>query len=276
MHALDELARDAIYQVCLTTLQHGDTRGPLWHGNHHELLHVHRPVVVLERFELQPGARLLVHQLVGPCPDGFLLEAIRADLLIILRRHSPAGTAHIRRPKDHGKVQEGLFEVKAHRTGIDNLYALGLRLQHMRLGAPVIFKAELHVLNRDRLTVVELDPWPEPEGGALGVRSKLVTLGQARVIKQRLAVVLDQGIVEGIQEVIGRRRPVMLLRVEPLGRHIRMPGQDHLPFGYHLGSLCPRRRIARQEQDEYHPQQPNCSSHSAPLLMVYIQKTRPS
>ena len=272
MQALDEIARDEIHHVCFTTLQHGDARGPLWHGNHHELLHVHRSVIVLERFELQLGARLLVHQLVGPCPDGFLLEAIRANLLIILRRHNPAGTAHIRRPKDHGEVQKGLFEVKTHGAGIDNLYALCLRLQHISLGASVAFKAELHVLDRDRLTVVKLDPRPEPEGGALRVRGKFVTLGQARVIKQRLTVVLDQGIVEGIQEVVGRRCPVMLLRVEPLGRHIRMPGQDDLPFGHHLGSLCPHLRIARQEQDKHHPQQPNCSSHSASLLMVYSQK----
>jgi hypothetical protein len=209
-----------------------------------------------------------MHELVGPCPNGFLLEAIRADLLIILRRHNPASAAHVRRPKDHGKVQKGFFEVKTHRTSIDNLYALRLRLQHISLGTPVVFKAELHVLGGDWLTVVELDPWPEPEGRTRRVRGKFVTLGQARVIKQRFTVVLDQGIVEGIQEVVGRRRPVMLLRIEPLGCHIRMPGQDDLPFGYHLGSLCPYGRIARQEQDEYHRQPPNCSSHSAPLCTV--------
>src|SRR5262245_53746911 len=135
------------------------------------------PVVVLERFELQLGPRRLVHQLVGPCPDGFLLEAIRADLLIILRRYNPAGTAHVRGPKDHGEVQKGLFEVKTRRTGIDNLYALGLRLQHISLGAAAVFKAELHVLDCDRLTVVEFDPRSEPEGRALRVRGKCVTLG---------------------------------------------------------------------------------------------------
>ena len=75
-------------------------------GNHHELLHMHRSVIVLERFELQLGARLLVHQL-GATPDGFLLEAIRANLLIILRRHNPAGAAHIRCPKIMGKSRKG-------------------------------------------------------------------------------------------------------------------------------------------------------------------------
>src|SRR5215510_6748773 len=59
LHALDELARHAIYQVGLTTLQHGHARGPLGYSNHYELLHVHWPVVILERFELQPGTWLL-------------------------------------------------------------------------------------------------------------------------------------------------------------------------------------------------------------------------
>jgi hypothetical protein len=78
-----------------------------------------------------------------------------------------------------------------------------------------VFKAELDVLRGDWLTVVELNARPQPEGDLFGIRRKLEALRQSGLVKEPVAVVLDQGIVEGGNEVIRSGGAVMLLRVQP-------------------------------------------------------------
>src|SRR6266436_1622892 len=51
------------------------------------------------------------------------------------------------------------------------------------------------------------------------------------MVVELLAKVLDQGIVHHIEEIVRRRPTVMLLRVEPAGRDVGVPGEHHAAAG---------------------------------------------
>ena len=103
-NCFDQFPGHEIDNVCLAAFQHGHPGRRFWHGNHDELLHMHGPIIVRKGLQFHPHAGLLPHQLVRPCPNGLLLEAVSPNLLIILRRDDPSGAADVRRPEDDREV----------------------------------------------------------------------------------------------------------------------------------------------------------------------------
>src|SRR5439155_9499014 len=101
-----------------------------------------------------------------PGADRLLLEAVRAHLLVVLLGHDPSGPGDVGRPEQDGEVEERLLELEADRAIVDDLDALRLLLEDVGLGAAVALVAELDVLRRDGLAVVEPDPLAERERGA--------------------------------------------------------------------------------------------------------------
>ncbi len=255
LHAVDQLARDAVDQVGLAALEHGEPRRRLRHGHHRQVLDVDRLVVALEGLELELHARFMRHELVGPGADRLALEPVRADLLVILRRHDPAGAVDVAGAHQQEEVQERLLELEADGSAVDDLDRFGLALEGGGQGAAVILVAELHVFGRDRLAVVELGALAQPEGRAHGILGELVALRQRRMVVELRAGIFDQGVVQGMEEVVRRRRAVMLLRVEPTRRHGGVPGHDHLALRCGFGRAEPaggkrqqgRRRGPRQQ-----------------------------
>jgi hypothetical protein len=53
------------------------------------------------------------------------------DLLVIFRRHYPAGTAHIGGAEQDRKIEKRLLEVEAHCVVADNLHTLGVVVEDM-------------------------------------------------------------------------------------------------------------------------------------------------
>src|SRR5881628_1717820 len=59
------------------------------------------PILVsVERLHLDLHARLEMEELVGTGPDGLLLEAVRADLLVVFLGHHPAGGGDVGGPEE--------------------------------------------------------------------------------------------------------------------------------------------------------------------------------
>ena len=230
-HLGDQLAGHVVDDVGLAALEHGHPGGRLGHRGHDQLLGVDRTVVAVEGLHLDLHAGLVADELEGARPDGLLLEAVGADLLVVLLRHHPAGSGDVGRPEQDGEVEEGLLEDELDGPVVGDLDALGLLLEDVGLGAPVVLVAELDVLRGDGVAVVELHPLAEGEGRALRVRGHREALGQGQMVVQHGALVLDEGIVQGGEEVVRGGGAVVLLGIEPAGGQAGVPGQDDLALG---------------------------------------------
>jgi hypothetical protein len=108
---------------------------------------------------------------------------------------------------------------------------------------------------------VELDALAQVEGRALGVLGELVTLGQRQMIVFLLTGIFDQGIVQSIEEVVGRRRAVVLLRVEPARSDVGVPGEHHFTLRDDCGSCA---AAAQKRRRESRRRQRCCLQHRAP------------
>jgi hypothetical protein len=114
------------------------------------------------------------------------------DLLVIFRRHYPAGTAHIGGAEQARKIEKRLLEVEAHCVVAGNLHTLGVVMHHVAPGAAIMLKAPFDVRRRHRAAVVKFDPGTKLEGGTLAVLGKIVAFGERRIFLARLAQVVDQ------------------------------------------------------------------------------------
>ena len=170
----------------------------------------------------------MADQLVGPGADRLLLEAVRAHLLVVFLGHHPAGGGHVGGPEEDGEVEEGLLEDEADRTVVDDLDALGLLLEDVGLGAAVVLVTELDVLRGDRIAVMELGPLAQCERGALRVRGDREPLGQGGMIEELSALILDERVVDGREEVVGCGGAVVLLGVEPARGEAGVPREGQL------------------------------------------------
>ena len=91
------------------------------------------------------------------------------------------------------------MEDEADAMRVDDVYSLDPIVQQLRRGASITQKAELHVLRREGVAVVEFQPLAQLELVHEPVRALLPRLGQAgrRVVAgQRF----DQRVVQGVQE----------------------------------------------------------------------------
>jgi hypothetical protein len=98
---------------------------------------------------------------------------------------------------------------------------------------------------------MELGARTQPERGTLGVLGELEPFGESRMVVERVAVVLDQAIVQRHQEVVGGGGAVVLLRIEPARRDVGVPGERQLALRHHGAALVATRsrprRSARQD-----------------------------
>ena len=111
----------------------------------------------------------------------------------------------------------------------DDLDSLRPLLQHLLPGAAVMLVAPFHVLRRDGRAVVEFEAGAQLEGRALGILGKFDTCRRAPDDPTSVArKFLISAVVQGVDEIVGRRRAVMLLRVEPARGDVGVPRQRHL------------------------------------------------
>ena len=113
---------------------------------------------------------------------------------------------------------------------IDDLHCLDLPLE-FRSARPLIpFEAELHVLRRERIAVVERDPLAELKR----IRAPVGTLTPLRRQTGRHGVVghgFDQRIMHGIEKHIRGDHASSLRWIEPGGRNGDVNRPGHLPAG---------------------------------------------
>src|SRR5215813_5174539 len=115
---------------------------------------MHRTVVIVECFEFEAHARFLRDKLVWPGTNRLLQKPLLPHLLIVFRRHGPAGTADITGAEQNWKVQKRLFEMKLDRVVVDELDPLGPFVENFTPGAAVMLVTPFDVLGRDRRAVV--------------------------------------------------------------------------------------------------------------------------
>ena len=94
---------------------------------------------------------------IGPEPDRLPLEAVLADLLDVLLGHDPRGAGGRRRVEDAGNPATAGASANRTRRRIDDVDRLHPVVQQLGGGAAVALEAELHVLRRERIAVVELE-----------------------------------------------------------------------------------------------------------------------
>ena len=173
-------------------------------------------------------------------------------LLVVFRRHHPAGTAHIAGAEQDRKIEERLLEVKPHGVAVDDLDRLGALVEDFAPSATIVFETPFHVIGCNRRAIMKLDSGPQLESGALGVLGKIKALGQGRVVVPHLTEVFDQRVLQGENEIIGAGGAVMLLRVEPARGDVGVPGEHHLAARGHTagraGAADERHRQRRRGQ----------------------------
>src|SRR5881296_557267 len=119
----------------------------------------------------------MAHKPVWAETDRLLLEAVVADLLDVLLRRDPARARHEGPVEDH-EVRKGLREMEPDAVRIDDRDLADLLLEDP--GALRAMKAELHVLGRERISVVELDTLAQLELVGFLIRADRPGLRQAR------------------------------------------------------------------------------------------------
>ena len=110
--------------------------------------------VLLVGFEHELHAGSHAHESVGPEPDRLLLEGFLPNLLDVLFRYDPrraGGGGGIERQE----VRPRRLQHETHAMRIDDLDCLHPLVEQLGGGAPIAVKAELHVLGRERVTVVK-------------------------------------------------------------------------------------------------------------------------
>ena len=222
---------EQVGDVRLAALDHGQPRRRLQHALEHQALDArHLAPVPLVGFHHELDARLLADELVGPETDRMLQEAVLADLLDVLLGHDPGGAGGEGAVEGH-EVGPRLVQVEAHARGADDLHVLHLLVEQLAPGAR---EAELDVLGRERLAVVELDSLAQLELVRALVGADRPRLGQAR----RVVVAghrLHHRVVQRIEDPEGRERAGHLAGIVP-GRHQRdVDGEAHLALGLGLG-----------------------------------------
>ncbi len=99
----------------------------------------------------------MADKLVGAGADWVLSECIVADLGQIFLGNDDSGGGG-RGPVEGHEVGPGLLENEAHCQWIDDLHLADAQIQFLGAGAFVTFEAELHVVSRDGVAVVKLQP----------------------------------------------------------------------------------------------------------------------
>jgi len=94
---------------------------------------------------------------------------------------------------------------------------------------------------------MELDALPQPEHGAARIFGKLELIGQREMVVELRLVVLDQRVVHDVEEIVRRRGPLVLQRVEPARRDVSVPGKGHRPRGGDApcGEGAPRKGVTK-------------------------------
>jgi hypothetical protein len=261
---LDRRRLDADHQIAdvrLAGLQHRQARRPI--GNALDDDPLDRgllPPVLLVRLEHELLARIHADEAIRAEPHGLPLESSLADLLDVLLGDDP------RRPGgrcgvEHEEVRPGLVQRESHAVRVDDIHRLHPVVQQLGRGAAVSLEAELHVVGREGVAVVKLEPLAQLEVVGEPVGALAPGLGQARrhvVAGQRL----DERVVERVEEREGGAEPRRLGGVEKRGRDRGVERDGELAVRRPLGASRPGRE---REQDEREQSgQADASTHVGP------------
>ena len=247
----DRRALDTDHQVAdirVSGLQHGQARRAVGDALEHDPLdrRLLAPVLLV-RLEDQLHAGAHPHESIGPETDRLALEAVLTDFLDVFPGHDPRGAGG-RRGIEREEVRPGRVEHEAHAMRIDDLHGFHALVQLPGRRPTVAVEAELHVLGREGVAVVELEAFPQLELDHEAVRTLLPGLGQARrhvVAGQRL----DQRVVHGVEEGERRGDARGLGRIEKGRCDRRVECDRELTLRRALRSSLPD-RYQRQHEDE--------------------------
>ena len=219
--------------------------------------------VLLVGLEHELDAGVHAHEPIGPEPHRLALEALLADLLDVLLGHDPGGAGG-RRGIERQEVRPGRVQHEAHAVRVDDLHRLHPLVQELGRGAPVALEAELHVLGREGIAVVEPEALAQLELVHEPVRALLPGLGQARrhvVAGQRL----DQRVVQRIEKHERRADPRGLGGIEKRGgdRGVEGDGELAVRLGLRPGLST---RHPQDDPEESDAQREPVHLHGAPLV----------
>ena len=198
----DDLFADSlahIGDVRLAGLEHGQTRRAVGNAlDDHALDRGLLAPVLLVGLQHQLHTWRHAREAIGPEPHGLASESLLADLLDVLLGHDPR-RAGGRSGIEDQEVGPRRVKNEADAMRVDDVHGLDPVVQRLRGGAPIAQEAELHVLRREGVAVVELQPLAQLELVHEAVRALLPGLGQTGrhvIAGQRL----HQRVVQGVEE----------------------------------------------------------------------------
>ena len=155
LDALGVGAVERVGDIGLAGLQHQRAGRRLGHAAHDQGLDVrHAAPIAGKGLQHDLDAGLGADEFVRAGADRVLLEAVIADFRHVFLRHDDAGGGRGRAVERH-EIGPRLLQVKPHDPRIDDLDLLDVLLQRLGAGAVVALEAELDVLGRHRVAVVE-------------------------------------------------------------------------------------------------------------------------
>src|SRR5262249_47750589 len=131
------------------------------------------------------------------------------------------------RPVERHEVWPGLFELKAHGQWIDDLDLLDASLEFLGARPLVALVAELHVLGRDGVAIVEGETAAELElvGPSIGALAPRLRKARAHLLAR---VRTDESVVNGVEQSEGRDLWRRRGGVEPARSDGDVPGHHGL------------------------------------------------
>ncbi len=242
---LGDRAVEEIRAVHLAPLERGRASGLLGQAPHDHPLDARRLTpVALEGLEDELDARLEADELVRARPDGRTAELILADLFDVLLGHDPRRARGARSVERH-EVGPRLGQVEAHAARIDHLHLADPRLEERRRRAAVAPERKLHILGRDRITVVESRSLAQHEFPDATVLRHAPRLGErGRVESARHW--LHQRVVQRVHDHERRDLGVGFRGVEPARRQ----GDVHPPRDRPAGLGADRRDTGQEQREE--------------------------
>jgi len=158
LDALGVNAVESVGDVGFAGLQHQGAGGGFGDAAHDQRLDArHAPPILGKRLQHHFDARLGTDELVGPGADRVFLEALVADLAEVFFRDDDPGGGGGRAVERH-EVGPRRLQMEAHHLGIDDFDLADVIFEGRRSGALVALEAELDVLGRHRVAVVERQP----------------------------------------------------------------------------------------------------------------------
>ena len=263
---------ERVGDVGLARLQHQRAGRRLGHAAHDQGLDVrHAPPIAGKGLQHDLDAGLGADEFIRAGADRVLFETVISDFRHVFLRHDDAGGGRGRAVERH-EIGPRLLQVKPHHARIDDLDLFDVLLQRLGAGAVVALEAELDVLGRDRVAIVESESLTQTELVGLAVLALLPGFGEART-HLLPGIRADERVVNRVEHAEGRDLCRRARRIEPGRRNCHMPSHDGASLRRRTLGSERRRRAGEdpeRQQNRRHaaaqPERPHPAPPDRPML----------